>query len=71
MWPPGLYTGRETHGETLLTLSAFEAHLQEFILEQFHQRPHSETGVPPHVRWAAGGFLPRLPESLNSSICYC
>jgi putative transposase len=34
-------------GKALLTLSAFEAQLQHFILEQCHQRPHSETGVPP------------------------
>jgi putative transposase len=46
-------------------LSAFEVQLQEFSLHQDHQRPHSETGVPPHARWMAGGFLPRLPESLE------
>jgi putative transposase len=62
---PGYTPAGTPTGETLLTLSTFEAHLQEFILEQYHQRPHSETGVPPHVRWAAGGFLPRLPESLE------
>src|SRR5215813_5596429 len=62
---PGYTPAGRPTGKTLLTLSAFEAHLQEFILEQYHQRPHSETGVPPHVRWAAGGFLPRLPESLE------
>jgi putative transposase len=48
-----------------LTLSMFETHLQHFILADYHQRPHSETGVPPHARWAAGGFLPQLPESLE------
>src|SRR5207244_11400577 len=52
-------------GTTLLSLAGFEAHLQHFLLEQYHQRPHSETGVPPQARWAAGGFLPRLPESLE------
>jgi putative transposase len=62
---PGYTPAGAPTGKTLLTLSAFEAHLQHFILEQYHQRPHSETGVPPHARWAAGGFLPRLPESLE------
>jgi putative transposase len=62
---PGYAPGGAPTGKTLLTLSAFEVHLQRFILEQYHQRPHSETGVPPHTRWAAGGFLPRLPESLE------
>ena len=46
-------------------MSAFEAELERFILEQYHQTPHSETGEPPQARWEAGGFLPRLPESLE------
>jgi putative transposase len=62
---PGYTPAGAPTGTTLLTLSAFEAQLQHFILEQYHQRPHSETGMPPPVRWAAGGFLPRLPESLE------
>jgi len=51
------------HG--VLTISTFEAELQRFILDQYHQQPHSETGEPPQVRWEGGGFLPRLPESLE------
>jgi putative transposase len=62
---PGYTPAGAPAGTTLLTLAAFEAHLQHFILEQYHQRPHSETGVPPQARWPAGGFLPRLPESLE------
>jgi putative transposase len=62
---PGYTPAGAPMGKTLLTLSTFEAHLQKFILEQYHQCPHSETGVPPQARWAAGGFLPRLPESLE------
>jgi putative transposase len=62
---PGYTPAGAPTGKTLLTLSACEAHLQQFILEQYHQRSHSETGMPPQVRWAAGGFLPRLPESLE------
>ena len=62
---PGYTPAGAPTGKTLLTLSAFEAHLQHFLLVQYHQRPHSETGVPPQARWAAGGFLPRLPESLE------
>ncbi len=49
----------------VLTVSAFESELQRFILDQYHQRPHSETGEPPQARWEGGGFLPRLPESLE------
>jgi len=62
---PG-YTPAGTPDEkTLLTLTGFETRLRRFILDEYHQRPHSETGVPPQVRWAAGGFLPRLPENLE------
>jgi len=49
----------------VLTVSAFEAELERFILDQYHQHPHSETGEPPQARWEGGGFLPRLPESLE------
>jgi putative transposase len=49
----------------VLTVSAFESELQKFILDQYHQCPHSETGEPPQARWESGGFLPRLPESLE------
>jgi len=62
---PGYTPAGTPRGQTLLTVSAFEARLQHFLLEQYHQCPHSETGVPPQARWAAGGFLPRLPESLE------
>ena len=50
---------------SILTVSAFEARLQQFILDQYHQDSHSETGKPPQARWESGGFLPRLPESLE------
>jgi putative transposase len=48
-----------------LTRSAFEAQLLAFILEDYHTRPHGETGIAPQARWEAGGFLPRLPDSLE------
>jgi putative transposase len=39
--------------------------LERFLLEQYHQQPHRETGEPPQARWEGSGFLPRLPESLE------
>lgn len=48
-----------------LTLAELEARLRTFLLENYHRRPHGETGVAPQVRWEAGGCLPRLPESLE------
>jgi putative transposase len=62
---PGYTPAGPPAGKALLTLSAFETHLQQFILEQYHQRSHSETGEPPQARWEGSGFLPRLPESLE------
>jgi putative transposase len=49
----------------VLSVRAFEAKLEQFILDQYHQEPHSETGELPQARWEGGGFLPRLPESLE------
>ena len=48
-----------------LTLPEFEARWRTFLLAEYHQRVHSETGQTPHARWIAGGWLPRLPESLE------
>lgn len=35
------------------------------MLDDYHQHPHSTTGVPPQARWSSSGFLPRMPESLE------
>jgi putative transposase len=48
-----------------LTLSELEARFRSFVVADYHQRVHSETGAPPQARWDAGGFLPRLPDSLE------
>lgn len=48
-----------------LTLSELEARLRSFLIEDYHQRVHGETGMAPQARWDAGGFLPRLPDSLE------
>ncbi len=31
----------------------------------YHQRSHPETGQAPAQRWAAGAWLPRMPDSLE------
>src|SRR6266516_3553146 len=49
--------------EAKLTLPAFEEHFRIWLLEDYHQRVHSETKCIPHERWEAGGFLPRMPDS--------
>ena len=52
-------------GEPRLTLDDFEPRLRDFIFDVYHVQPHSETHVPPQQRWAAGGFLPQMPASLE------
>ncbi len=48
-----------------LTLPELDARLRAWLLDGYHRRIHGETKQPPADRWAAGGFLPRLPESLE------
>ena len=48
-----------------LTLRELDSRLGEFFLGEYHQRVHGETGARPQERWEAGGFLPRLPDSLE------
>jgi putative transposase len=62
---PGYTPAGMPPDHAILTVAAFEAKLQRFILEQYHQRPHRETGEAPQARWEGRGFLPRLPESLE------
>ncbi len=42
-----------------------EDQFRTFLLEVYHRSPSAETAVPPVERWEAGGFLPRMPESLE------
>ena len=58
--PPGAPRAAPT-----LTLSDLDARLHTFVVEDYLQRVHGETGVTPQARWEAGGFLPRLPETLE------
>ncbi|MDP9988761.1 putative transposase [Arthrobacter oryzae] len=55
-------TGGEPASAPALTLEQLDAALETFIVSTYHRRPHSETGRPPAEHWAAGGWLPRLPE---------
>lgn len=49
----------------LLTLPELDARFRAWLLDNYHQRVHSETGIAPQARWEATGFLPRLPASLE------
>jgi len=48
-----------------LTLTELDARLGTFLLDVYHQRPHSDTKTAPQQRWESGGFLPQMPTSLE------
>ncbi len=49
----------------VLALKALDRAFQHFVLHDYHQQPHSVTGVPPQARWHEGSFLPHMPQSLE------
>src|SRR6266496_6397658 len=51
--------------EAQLTLPEFERRFRTWLLSDYHQRVHSETKCTPAERWQRGGFLPRMPDSLE------
>jgi putative transposase len=48
-----------------LTLSELDAAVGRYIVQTYQRRIHPETGQTPVDRWAAGDWLPRMPESLD------
>jgi putative transposase len=48
-----------------MSLRELDAAFRRFLLDDYHQAPHSSTGTSPLARWQAGGFTPRLPASLE------
>ena len=35
--------------------------LERFVVDEYNQRTHSETGEAPITRWQAGGWMPGMP----------
>ncbi len=48
-----------------LSLNQFEERFRQFLLEVYHRRSSEESRLPPSDLWEEGGFLPRMPESLE------
>lgn len=61
--------GHLVHGRPVtpprLTLPELDAAIGRFITGTYHVRPHRETGIPPQQAWLAGGWLPRMPATLE------
>lgn len=54
-------TGGKPTSAPAFTLEQLDAVLERFVVEQYHRRPHSETGQPPAERWVGNGWIPRTP----------
>jgi putative transposase len=57
--------GFATQATPGLDLQDFIHAFAHFVLHEYHQTPHSATGIAPHARWSAHGFLPQMPVSLE------
>ena len=57
--------GYATKVTPVLDMPGLSRAFEHFVLHEYHQTPHSATGLPPQARWHADGFLPQLPESLE------
>jgi putative transposase len=62
---PGYAPKGSTGVKARLSLAAFEQRFRTWLLEDYHQRIHEETKCKPAERWEAGGFVPRMPKSLE------
>ena len=61
---PGYTPPRTAPATPALTLTDFDARFKAFLLDDYHQRRHRESGEAPQARWERDGFLPRLPNTL-------
>lgn len=61
--PPGTF-GKPVTPPTL-TVAALDEAIGRYLVTDYHHRIHSETGQTPVARWLAGGWLPRMPDSLE------
>jgi putative transposase len=59
-----LIKGQPTSAPSL-SLSELDAAIGTFVLDDYHRRPHSQTGEPPHGAWIGQGWLPRMPDGLD------
>jgi len=58
------YTRRGRRKPTLL-MTEFEEQFRTFLIEVYHRTPVAGADLSPSAKWEEGGFLPRMPESLE------
>jgi putative transposase len=57
--------GSGVRGKPSLTMPELDSLLSNFLLDVYHRRQHAEINLTPGERWEKGGFLPRMPDSLE------
>ena len=62
---PGYMPAGSQNVKPALTLNDLEEKFRRFVLDEYHQNPHSATGQAPATRWSENSFLPHMPESLE------
>ena len=62
---PGYAPAGTSQPTPMLSLSDLDERVGRFVADDYHQRPHGETGERPQERWLNGAFIPRLPATLE------
>ena len=62
---PGYCPAGHKGAEATLTLPVFEQKFRTWLLTSYQHQIHSETKCTPASRWEKGGFVPRMPSSLE------
>ncbi len=62
---PGYTINGRPTSAPLLTLTELDERLRRFLIEDYNQRQHRETGQSPRQRWSEAEFLPRTPGSIE------
>lgn len=60
---PGYAPKGSSKIEPILNVEELDNRFCTWLIEEYQTRIHSETGLPPKVRWESSLFIPRLPES--------
>jgi putative transposase len=57
--------GKKRRRKPNLSIEQFEELFRTFLFETYHRQPSTAARTAPSARWVEGGFLPRMPESLE------
>ena len=64
-WPKSVRQGRGKERAGMLSLEEWEQRFRDWLLVDYHSRVQKGQSKGPQERWEEGGFLPRMPESLE------